>query len=216
VTVRWLAALALLLLASCLAVRDLVDDRAYFERWVAATPERAAAFSRFEAQLQAANVGDVVPAYQLWMVDQLRPECAPERFWIPPEEEWSRIVPALVFIRDHVRPVIGEVRVVSGYRAPEFNACIRGAPQSAHRQYQALDLVPLNRALTRERLIELLCPVHAAAGAQANVGLGIYAGVRFHIDARGFRGWGSNYHRTTFPCDGARRADLDDGGHGAT
>jgi hypothetical protein len=35
------------------------------------------------------------------------------------------------------------------------------------------------------------------------MGLGIYAGRRFHIDARGFRGWGPDYHRTSFPCDAA-------------
>lgn len=204
---RWFV-LAAFFLASCLGARGPVDDRAQFQQWIAAAPERAEAFAAFELQLRDAGVDTVVPPHQLWMVDRLRPECAGEAFWAPPKQEWARIIPALRFIRDHLKPALGEVRVVSGYRSESFNACVRGAPQSAHRHYQALDLVPLNDELTREALIDLLCPIHASAGARADIGLGIYSGVRFHIDARGFRGWGADFRRATFPCDQRETAEV--------
>ena len=68
------------------------------------------------------------------------------------------------------------------------------------RRFEALDLVPTDRAVTRERLIAALCPIHERDGARLNMGLGIYAGRRFHVDARSYRGWGADYHAATFPC----------------
>jgi len=171
-----------------------------FERWLAASPERGDAFARFEAMLAEEGVAGVLPAYDLWLVDQIRPQCATEPFVAPPEEEWRNIVPALRFIRDHVKPAIGDVRVVSGYRDEAFNTCIRGASRSAHRSYYALDLVPVSDSISREDLIALLCPIHETDGQRDGIGLGIYSARRFHIDARSYRGWGHDHHSATFPC----------------
>jgi hypothetical protein len=150
--------------------------------------------------LMEEGVADVIPAHELWLVDQIRPECSSEPFVQPPDDQWRNIVPTLRFIRDHVKPAIGEVRVTSGYRDDAFNTCIRGASRSAHRAYYALDLVPLDESVGRTELIALLCPIHESEGARAGVGLGIYSGRRFHIDARGYRGWGHDHHSVTFPC----------------
>ena len=195
---RWCVALAALLLASC----SPPNSEANFHRWLEADATRAASFARFEALLAREDVSSVVPTYELWLTDQLRDQCVAGPFMPPPEEAWAHIIPALRFIRDHVKPAIGDVRVVSSYRDEAFNACVQGAPQSAHRHFYALDLVPVDRAVSRRQLIQTLCPIHARDGARASIGLGIYAGQRFHIDARGFRGWGVDYHRATFPCDG--------------
>ena len=171
-----------------------------FDAWRAAVPARGEAFLRFEAMLAAEGVAGVIPAEQLWLVDQIRPQCASEPFVEPPEDEWRNIVPALRFIRDHVKPAIGEVRVVSGYRDEAFNICIRGATRSAHRSYYALDLVPVDDGVSRADLIALLCPIHETAGRRDGVGLGIYSARRFHIDARSYRGWGHDHRGATFPC----------------
>lgn len=193
---------AALLIASCSSPPEPQDG---FETWVNAAPQRAADFERFEAMLRREGVDGVVPNRELWLTDRITQECVVEPFTMPPEALWPRIVPALRFIRDYVKPAIGEVTVASSYRDDAFNSCVRGAARSAHRGYYALDLVPLDRAMTRERLIEKLCPIHSSEGARLAIGLGIYSARRFHIDARGYRGWGPNFHRETFPCDAATR-----------
>lgn len=171
-----------------------------FERWLAADASRAPAFARFEALLAREGVADVVEARELWLADRMRPECIVGPFVMPPEEMWPHIVPTLRYIRDHVVPAVGAVTVASGYRDPDFNACVNGASRSAHRGFHALDLFPRDPLVTREQLIERLCPVHAREGARLSIGMGIYRARRFHIDATGYRGWGEDFHRTTFPC----------------
>jgi hypothetical protein len=196
---RWHVVIAGLLLVACGVAP--VNDRAAFDRWLSVDPSRSQSFARFEAMLVSEGVADVVPSYELWLTDQIDQKCVVEPFVEPPEEVWQRIVPSLRFIRDHVERAIGDVRVVSAYRDEAFNTCVRGAPRSAHREYYALDLAPVDRAIGRAALIQTLCPIHNDQGAAAQIGLGIYSGQRFHIDARGFRGWGVDYHRATFPCD---------------
>jgi len=89
----------LLLVGSCMAVRGPQAEKAEFEVWLAAAPERAAAFARFEPMLQEAEVAGVVPTHQLWLVDRLHPECVAAPYVIPAEEAWPNVVPALRFIR---------------------------------------------------------------------------------------------------------------------
>ena len=177
-----------------------MDSRPSFERWLAADAARAEAFARFEAALAAEGVSGVVPNYELWRVDQLRRGVRHGAFVAPPEAEWANIVATLRILRDQVVPAVGPLEVVSGYRDPDFNTCVRGASRSAHLCFHALDLVPTDRTVTRERLIAALCPIHAREGARLRMGLGIYDGRRFHVDARGYRGWGADYSWTTFPC----------------
>lgn len=171
-----------------------------FEIWLTADAQRQAAFTRFEGMLAGEGVADVIPAHELWLVDQIRPQCANEPYVAPPEAQWRNLVPALRYIRDHVKPAIGDVRVVSGYRDEAFNTCIRGASRSAHRFYYALDLVPVDEGVSRADLIALLCPIHETDGRREGIGMGIYSARRFHIDARSYRGWGNDHHSASFPC----------------
>ena len=150
--------------------------------------------------LRDEGVSDVVPNYGLWMVDRRKPECLSGLFAVPPREAWRNIAPALRFVRDHVEPAIGPVRVASAYRDQRFNACVGGARASAHRAFYALDLVPADTRIGRKRLIETLCPLHLREGRRAHIGLGIYPARRFHIDARGYRRWGGDYHSGSSPC----------------
>lgn len=188
-------ALVITMLASC--TERAVSD---FDEWLASAPGRAEAFARFEAALTQANVSEVVPNEQLWMVDQLKPECATEPYLAPPEALWPNIIMTLRFLRDHVKPAVGDVEVVSAFRDPAFNECVGGASESAHRSYHALDLEPVDRSVDRAQLVERLCAVHARQGPRMSVGLGVYSGRRFHIDTRGYRGWGADHRGASFPC----------------
>jgi hypothetical protein len=192
----------LVVIAACGAPRESISS---FQAWLNVDAARGDAFERFSALMDSEGVGSVVPLEQLWMVDQLRPDCADSAFEIPPEDQWPNIVPALRFVRDHVEPAIGDVQVVSGFRTEAFNDCIGGASRSAHRSYQALDLTPVARSVTREVLIGRLCALHRGEGSELGIGLGIYSGVRFHVDARGYRGWGIDHRAGSFPCQAETR-----------
>jgi hypothetical protein len=83
---------------------------------------------------------------------------------------------------------VGPVEPVSGYRNPSLNQCAGGAPESAHKHYSAIDMVPL-RPITRIDMMRALCAAHSLHGEQYNTGLGFYAFMRFHIDSTKFRRW---------------------------
>lgn len=197
---RALTSIALALLIASCSLAPASEPQDEFEAWLVASPARAQEFQRFEAMLERDGVSGVVPNRELWLTDRLNPECVVEPYTMPPEEFWPRIVPALRYIRDYVKPAVGDVSVASAYRDEAFNACVRGATRSAHRGFYALDLVPRDAGMTRERLIEILCPIHAQDGARFSIGMGIYSARRFHIDAHGYRGWGEDFHAATFPC----------------
>ena len=191
---RWLAALALGLPASG------AQAEPDFRSWLQHDPARPAEVAAFAAYLQQAGVGDVLPAEELLRNATSWQDC--RLAWpysMPPRPLWPHIVPTLKFVRDEVVPRIGAVHVESGYREPKLNACAHGAPKSAHAQFYALDLLPA-KAVTQTELITAICKVHRERGKAFNIGLGFYGGVRFHVDARGFRRWGSDNHSGTSPC----------------
>jgi uncharacterized protein YcbK (DUF882 family) len=109
-------------------------------------------------------------------------------------------VPSLRFIRDQVRPRIGGVEAVSGYRNPRLNRCAGGASRSAHVGYWGLDLVPTS-GIPQAQLFARLCALHRTRTARdAKFGLGFYGGMRFHVDTKQHRLWGSNNRAGTSPC----------------
>jgi hypothetical protein len=114
--------------------------------------------------------------------------CGAQPFEIPPTEEWPHIVQTLRYIRDYVIPALGPVEPVSTYRNPALNLCAGGAPESAHKLYSAIDMVPL-RPITREAMMRTLCGDHSLHGAGYHAGLGFYAFMRFHVDSTKFRRW---------------------------
>ena len=79
-------------------------------------------------------------------------------------------------------PAVGPVEPVSVYRNPALNVCAGGAPESAHKHYSAIDMVPL-RPITREALMrDAVRDPREAAAQPISVGLGFYAFLRFHVD----------------------------------
>lgn len=165
------------------------QDEPGYRSWYLAVPSRSGSVKAFNDYLTTYGVGGIVPTWQLLRTASDWQKCGAQPFEIAPTDEWPNIVQTLRYIRDRVIPGLGPVEPVSVYRDPELNSCAGGAPESAHRDLQAVDLVPL-RPITREALIRQLCTIHAATGEQYGVGLGFYPFLRFHIDSRKFRKWG--------------------------
>lgn len=182
---------------SLLPVLGPRDDE-LFAAWRAGAA--SADVAAIEAYLVREGVGDVLPLVDLLRSDarwRSCPEAQP--FAVPPRAQWPAMVPTLRYVRDHVVPAVGPVRVVSGYRDPVSNVCFKGASASRHLRFAALDLTPV-RPLDRDALIAALCPLHTRNGARHQVGLGIYKVTRFHIDTAGYRRWGADYRGASSPC----------------
>jgi hypothetical protein len=164
------------------------QDEPGYRSWYLAAPWRAAQVKSFNDYLNTYQVGGVLPTWQLLRTATSWQECGGQPFEIPPAEEWPHIVQTLRYVHDYVIPELGPVEPVSGYRNPTLNQCAGGAPESAHKHYSAIDMVPL-RPITREAMMRTLCAGHSQHGAAYNAGLGFYAFMRFHVDSTKYRRW---------------------------
>ena len=171
-----------------------------FEAWAKATPANVKALGDFRDYLAAQELESVVPMWQLVRTSSSWRDCGAQPFEVPPADKWSGIVKTLKFVRDDVIPNVGKVETLSAYRNSQLNACSSGAPKSAHREFLALDLTPVNKQLDRGAMIRSVCKAHARDGRTYDVGLGFYSGRRFHVDSSGFRKWGANGKGATSPC----------------
>jgi hypothetical protein len=164
------------------------QDEPGWRSWYLALPSRAMQVKAFNDYLKAYEVAGIVPTWQLFRTATSWQRCAGQPFEIPPTSEWPHIVQTLRYVRDYVIPAVGPVEPVSAYRNPVLNVCAGGAPESAHKHYSAIDLVPL-RPTSREALMRTLCAAHGRRGPDYGVGLGFYAFLRFHVDTTKFRRW---------------------------
>jgi hypothetical protein len=164
------------------------QDEPGYRSWYLAVPARAVQVKAFNEYLATYQVSGVVPTWQLFRTATHWERCRGQPFEIPPTSEWPNIVQTLRYVRDYVIPAVGPVEPVSAYRNPMLNICAGGAPESAHKHYSAIDLVPL-RPTTREDLMRTMCAVHGRRGLAYEVGLGFYAFFRFHVDTSKYRRW---------------------------
>jgi hypothetical protein len=165
------------------------QDEPGYRRWVAQAAWRPMYVRAFHNYLTTYGVAGVAPTWQLLRTASEWRRCGADPFEVPPTSEWGNIVATLRFIGEHIVPRIGAVEPVSVYRNPRLNVCAGGAQTSTHREMGAVDVVPL-RPISREALMVELCAIHIAA-RDSNTGLGFYKGLRFHIDARKYREWGT-------------------------
>jgi hypothetical protein len=172
-----------------------------FRAWIAGSGANRDNVSAFGSFLASEGVGSVIPLWELTRTSSSWRECGAEPFEAPPRDKWDHIVTTLKFVRDDVVPAVGQVEAVSGYRNAKLNACSDGAPKSAHREFFALDLTPVNAAVDRDDMIRSVCAAHARDGRAYKAGLGFYTGRRFHVDSHGFRKWGANGKGATSPCN---------------
>ena len=166
------------------------QDEPGYRRWVAAAAWRPLYVRAFHNYLTVNGVGGVAPTWQLLRTASQWQRCAAEPFEVPPTSEWSNIVATLNYVGAYIVPVMGPVEPVSVYRNPALNACAGGAAASTHREMGAIDMVPL-RPISRMALMQGLCAIHETNANVTNAGLGFYKGIRFHIDARKHREWGT-------------------------
>jgi hypothetical protein len=164
------------------------QDEPGYRAWIMAAPIRSSLVAGFNHYLVDNRVAGIVPTWQLLRTASSWRNCGAQPFEVPPPQEWPHLVQTLRYINDYVIPAVGPVEPVSGYRNPALNVCAGGAPESAHKTYSAIDLVPL-RPITREAMMRSLCAVHTAHGAPYHAGLGFYAYMRFHVDSTKFRRW---------------------------
>lgn len=187
------------------------QDEPGYRAWMARAGWRPVYVKAFNDYLVSNGVGGVAPTWQLLRTATDWSKCGAEPFEVPPVNAWPNIVAALRYVGAFVEPMIGPVEVVSVYRNPRLNACAGGAPESTHRTMGAVDMVPL-RPTTRDALMTSLCRIHLASGSWNSIGLGFYKGLRFHIDAKKFREWGTagaagGYGCTAVMAEGARPFD---------
>lgn len=175
------------------------QDEPGFRAWVAAAPYRPMYVKAFNDYLVTNGVGGVAPTWQLLRTATDWQKCGAEPFEIAPTEGWPNIVAALRYVGAFVEPAIGPVEPVSVYRNPALNRCAGGAPESTHRTVGAIDMVPL-RPIDREALMVALCRLHLASGSWNGIGLGFYKGIRFHIDAKKYREWGTQSASGEWGC----------------
>jgi hypothetical protein len=164
------------------------QDEPGYRSWYMAGPMHAHRVKAFNAYLAQWEVAGIVPTWQLLRTATSWQRCGGSPFEVPPATEWPHIVQTLRYIRDYVVPAIGPVEPVSAYRNPALNVCAGGAPESAHKHYSAIDMVPL-QPTTRPELMRRLCRVQARRGPDYQVGLGFYAFLRFHVDTTKYRRW---------------------------
>jgi len=176
------------------------QSAADFQAWLRASPGNVARLTAFQDYLDAEGVGSVIPLWQLTRTSSSWRECGAEPFEAPPSDKWQHIVTTLKFVRDDVIPRVGQVEALSAFRNDKLNACSNGAEHSAHREFFAIDLTPVNAAVDRSAMINSVCAAHAHDGRAYNAGLGFYTGRRFHVDSSSFRKWGANGRGATSPC----------------
>ena len=167
------------------------QDEPGYRRWVAAVAWRPTYVRAFHNYLVSNGVAGVAPTWQLLRTATAWRDCGAEPFEVPPTSEWANIVATLNYIGSYIVPAMGPVEPVSVYRNPALNACAGGAAASTHREMGAIDMVPL-RPISRQALMQGLCAIHVTNSEVTNAGLGFYKGVRFHIDARKHREWGTH------------------------
>ncbi len=194
-----LTLLLLALLTAC-AKSPPEQDATHFAKWQQDGSNKTEA-TALQSFLTDRGVGTVLPVRQLLRSDTQWKKCGSERFAVPPLALWPHMVPTLQVIRDEVKPLIGPVEAQSVFRDAAINRCIKGASQSTHLRFHAIDMRPA-RQITRAELIQKLCALHAAKGRALNMGLGIYRGTRFHIDTAGYRRWGQDHRTASSPCIG--------------
>jgi len=182
------------------------QDEPGYRRWVAQGSVRPMYVRAFHNYLVTNGVGGVAPTWQLLRTATDWQKCGAAPFEVPPTSEWANIVATLKFVGQYIIPAVGPVEPVSVYRNGALNLCAGGAQGSTHREMGAVDVVPL-RATSRQALMVELCAVHLAHAGQP-IGLGFYKGLRFHVDARKYREWGTTSLRGQNGC----RAVLTDSG----
>jgi hypothetical protein len=163
-------------------------DQARFDAFLAEQPGHRESYAAFVAFLGEQRVGGVVPPWHLWRQGTDWRSVDEPPFAVPPRDQWAGMVPTLELLRDEVVPFTGPLEVVSGFRTETYNRKAGGAKGSRHQWFEGVDVVPV-QSWERGALHAALVPWWKQRGAPKRVGLGLYEGVRFHLDTWKYRTW---------------------------
>ncbi|MEM7180892.1 MAG: D-Ala-D-Ala carboxypeptidase family metallohydrolase [Spirochaetota bacterium] len=130
----------------------------------------------------------VVPMHQLFRQGTEWRERQMPAFALPPSKYWKNMVLTLKFLRKEVIPKFGQISIRSGFRSKEYNALAGGVRRSKHLKFCAVDIL-LVKKVSQRKLHKTLLQIWKKKGKKYNLGLGLYPGVRFHIDTCGYRRW---------------------------
>ena len=171
-----------------------------YARWLK-RPGNLARVQQFERELEARELMGIVPTYQILRTALSWKQCNAAPFELPDRRFWPGAFESLRVLKNEIKPILGPVAIVSGYRHSALNQCAGGAKGSVHRNFGAFDVFAIG-PITRDDMIEKLCQWHRHRGAELEAGLGIYRLKKFHLDVgvRGNRRWGSDYTRKSSPC----------------
>ncbi|SDY43898.1 Peptidase M15 [Lysobacter sp. yr284] len=181
---------AALLLAGCAA--DTPEQR--FARWRG--DGRDEAVRAYTDYLARQGVAAAAPLSQQLRSGRNWRGCGADEFALPPRASWPQSVASLRLLAElRAAGLIDGARIVSGYRAPDFNRCEGGSRQSRHMAGGAYDL-----ELAADTDGARLCAFWRRRGPATGFGLGFYDRRRLHVDTAGLRTWGGDYTRKTSPC----------------
>ena len=167
--------------------RNQAPDINDFEEWLR-DPNNVYEYTQFVVFLEENNVKDVVEPWWLLRQGADWELAGEEAFALPPRKQWQEIIPTLVTLRDVVIPKIGPVEVVSGFRTQKYNQAVGGSTGSRHVHFEAVDLIPTIQTSHKD-LIAKLGDIYTTHGNEHDMGLGMYADVKFHIDTHRHRKW---------------------------
>lgn len=135
----------------------------------------------------------------------LQAECVQYRFALPPQKYWPNLLSALKVVETlQSQGLYANYKIVSVYRSPEANICVRGAKASKHLTNHAVDFETLdqdgNPYPDTTLVDQKLCHFWRKQGKALKLGLGLYGQQRYHIDTQAYRTWGVGYGSATSPC----------------
>ena len=179
--------LVLLLLLNCSRIKPSIPTKKDWVNFQNQT-KNGQILKEFENFLIKNQVSDVFSLEELLRQGTDWKNSNEEPFVIPPKKDWTRIVPTLEFIKKVIIPRLGKLQIVSSYRTKNYNSKAGGAKGSKHLDFNALDLIPIKK-FKREELHKILLEIWELEGKRYSFGLGLYSGLRFHIDTSGYRKW---------------------------
>ena len=184
-----------MVLALCLSACVGPSPTSRYEDW---RQRHAAGVSEFERFLAMNHVAGVAPTSALLRSGRRWQACGVEEFVLPPASNWPHILPALRLFDELQREgLLRNARIASGFRSAAHNRCEGGAASSRHLGFRALDL----DIDSSPEEVSRLCRRWRQLGPARRWGLGFYQPDRIHIDAEGFRTWGSDHHAGSSLCN---------------
>jgi len=169
-----------------------IRTEAMFNIWA---EQNKTVVEEFKTFLTIEDLNQVYPIYQLARTASDWKVCGGSPFELPPKRLWPRAKSTLSLVKLLIEEKVLEGgEVVSAYRRPSLNICAGGSKKSAHTAAFALDIKGIDGSARS------LCQFFRTRGAKFNMGLSRYPSGRIHLDANGYRTWGSDFTSKTSFC----------------